>query len=67
MPLKHQRRLGLFFTITTTDGDIKTIKRIDGTIQNNSAVTCDYQQCGILTSVDSDEPVQPPLKLNKSK
>ena len=23
------------------------------------AVTCDFQQCGILTSVDSDEPVQP--------
>ena len=21
----------------------------------------DYQQCGILTSVDSDEPVQPPI------
>ena len=27
------------------------------------AVTCDFQQCGILTSVDSDEPVQPPFKL----
>ena len=26
-------------------------------------MTCDYQQCGILTSVDSDEPVQPPLSL----
>ena len=25
--------------------------------------TCDLQQCGILTSVDSDEPVQPPFKL----
>ena len=25
------------------------------------AVTCDFQQCGILTSVDSDEPVQPPF------
>ena len=26
---------------------------------------CDFQQCGILTSVhvDSDEPVQPPFKL----
>ena len=29
----------------------------------NLAVTCDFQQCGILTSVDSDEPVQPPFKL----
>ena len=26
----------------------------------NSAVTRDFQQCGILTSVDSGEPVQPP-------
>ena len=27
------------------------------------ATTCDLQQCGILTSVASDEPVQPPVKL----
>ena len=26
-------------------------------------MTCDFQQCGILTSVDSDEPVKPPFKL----
>ena len=26
-----------------------------------------FKQCGILTSVDSDEPVQPPLKLRNSK
>ena len=25
-------------------------------------MACDFQQCGILTSVDSDEPVQPPFK-----
>ena len=31
------------------------------------AVTRDFQQCGILTCVDSDEPVQPPLKLRNSK
>ena len=31
------------------------------------AVTRDFQQCGILTSVDSDEPVQPPFKLRNSK
>ena len=30
---------------------------------NISAVTCDFQQCGILTSVDSDVHVQPPFKL----
>ena len=27
----------------------------------------DFQQCGILTCVDSDEPVQPPFKLRNSK
>ena len=31
------------------------------------AVTCDFQQCGILTSADSDEPVHPPFKLRNSK
>ena len=36
-------------------------------LQNNWAVTCDFQQCGILTSIDSDEPVQPPLKPRNSK
>ena len=35
--------------------------------KNIRAVTCDFQQCGILTSVDSDEPVQHPLKLRNSK
>ena len=29
-------------------------------------MTCDFQQCGILTSVDSDEPVQPAFKLRNS-
>ena len=31
------------------------------------AVTCYYQQCGILTCVDSDEPVQSPLRRRNSK
>ena len=31
------------------------------------AATCDYQQCGVLTSVDSDEPMQPPFKLRNSQ
>ena len=26
------------------------------------AMTCDFQQCGILTSVDSNKPVQLPVK-----
>ena len=28
---------------------------------------CDFQQCGILTSVDPDEHVLPPFKLKNSK
>ena len=28
---------------------------------------CVFQQCGILTSIDSDKPVQPPFKLRNSK
>ena len=35
--------------------------------ENNWATICDCQKCGILTSVDSDEPVQPPFKLRNSK
>ena len=31
------------------------------------AATCDFQQCGILIWIDSDEPAQPPVKLRKSK
>ena len=31
------------------------------------ASACDFQQFDILTSVDSDEPVQPPFKLRNSK
>ena len=30
-------------------------------------MTCDFQQCGILTIVGSDEPLQPPFKLRNSK
>ena len=30
-------------------------------------MTCDFQQCDILTSVDSDEPVQPLFKPRNSK
>ena len=31
------------------------------------SVTCDFQQCGILTSVESNEPVHSPYKLRNSK
>ena len=35
--------------------------------RRHRAATRDFQQCGILTSVDSDEPVQPPVKLRNIK
>ena len=34
---------------------------------NILALQRDFQQCGILTSVDSDKPVQPPFELRNSK
>ena len=36
-------------------------------VYNIRAMTCDFQKCGILTGVYSDEPVQPPFKLRNSK
>ena len=48
----------------TLPSTCKTCRNIN---KHNWAATCDFQQCGILTSVDSDEPVQPPFKLRNSK
>ena len=36
-------------------------------VDNIWAVSCGFQQCGILTCVVSDEPLQPPFKLRNSK
>ena len=47
-----------FIVLFFLPNPVKHIKR---------AVTCDFQQCGILTSVDSDEHVLPPFKLRTSK
>ena len=49
-------------TASTQIISIYPLARIDAW-QVKWAATCDFQQCGILTSVDLDEPVQPPLKL----
>ena len=32
-------------------------------LTNSVGAICNFQQCGILTSADSDSPVQPPFKL----
>ena len=34
---------------------------------SNGCIPCDFQQCGILTSEDSGEPVKPPFKPRNSK
>ena len=36
-------------------------------LQGKRAVICDFQQFDILTSKDSVEPLQPPIKLRNSK
>ena len=41
--------------------------QIDMLVINIWAATCDFQQCGILTSVDSEEPMQPRFKVRNSK
>ena len=38
-----------------------------GKCGENDAVTCDFQQYGILTSVDSHQPVHHSFKLRSSK
>ena len=49
----------------------KVIKHEEKTTWNKSkhkwAVTCEFQQCGIFTCVESEEHVQPPFKLRNPK
>ena len=44
-------------------------KRMDSRLitLSHRAAKCDFQQCGILTSVELDEPLQPSFKLRNSK
>ena len=53
--LEEQKKYDLF------DEDAYTLSFDKG------AVTCDFQQSGIFTGVDSDKPVQTPFKLTDSK
>ena len=50
----------LFFWCPSSSRDRKDVSHIWST-------TCNFKQCGILTSVDTDEPVQHPFKLRNSK
>ena len=46
----------------------RSIRKLKTSTENDKwAVTCDFQQSGILTSVDSDEPLQPAFKLRNLK
>ena len=53
----------LVFSIKRTTNEVCAVAHKE----NIWATACDFQQCGILTSVDSDEPVQPHFKLRNSK
>ena len=59
----HVKRVAQFNTIVG-----KNIVVVAQTIANSNTETREPRQCFILTSVDSNEPVQPPCKLrNQSK
>ena len=56
---------------TDTDRNVKHQLKLDLILrhhlsQKKRAATCDFQQCGILTCVDADEPVQPSVELRNS-
>ena len=57
----------LTFTVWLTQSFSKRSIYCNMKINHLWAKTCDFQQCGILTSIDSDQPVQPPFKLRNSK
>ena len=67
-PKMHSRVTSSSSNPIIGDGDLLSIK---GAFNSASeiywAATCDFQQYGILISVDSDEPVQPLFKLRNSK
>ena len=50
------------------DLDLCTYKDNHGRYEPRHVISnSDFQQCSILTSLNSDEPVQPPFKLRNSK
>ena len=44
-----------------------TSLKVEISLEASLDMICDFQQCGILTSIDSDEPVPLPFKLRNSK
>ena len=68
-----KREKNVFFTENRTrDLSLASVKRVRFKTEvthhlNHRTHFVVQQQCGILTSVDSDEPLQPPFKLRNSK
>ena len=56
----------VFFLFQSQTGK-EIMTKLNERKENKCLATCDFQQCSILTSVDSDEPVQPPFTLRNSK
>ena len=48
-------------------GLMTAVTHVDDQYHQSRDMLFDFRQCGILTSVDSDEPLQPPFKLRNSK
>ena len=63
---KRKRKCTKKMIIIQTDQKARQFS-IQMVVVNNWAATWDFQQCGILTDVDSDEPLQYPFKLRNSK
>ena len=52
---------------TTLNMRSGALLNLDAVWNRRKQLSRDFKQCGILTSIDSDEPVQPPFKLRNSK
>ena len=71
-PKSYSRRCFKFwYHILAVGGNLHSVFPLN-VIRNRRATdicapTYDFQQCGISTSVDTDEPVRPPFKLRNSK
>ena len=60
---KHHKSFSPWVSNKRTTNEVCAVAHVE----NSLATACDFQQCGILTSVDSDEPVQPHFKPRNSK
>ena len=69
-PATFNFRPGSTYVVVKTEFKSKKLQKnneVGHREKYNWAATCDFQQCGILTCVDSNEPVKSPFKLRISK